>query len=205
MKFEITNSPNSYLKIEFKKNEKIIIEKGCFIYSTGEYEFENKIEVKSYKNILAKFLYDKSLVYNTFTAKEGLEMLFSAKDTAEIFNINITRINPVMITPSLHFARTSNIEINPSGFKDDFYSETSGDGILFLKGYGKIIEKEINSTKPIYIDNDAVIAFEKKLNLEWITGGMKNLLTSGEGFLGKISGVGKIWIQSKDEIEYKKD
>ena len=49
MKFEITSYPNSYLKVNFEKNEKIIIEKGCFISSSGEYNFENKIEAKGVK------------------------------------------------------------------------------------------------------------------------------------------------------------
>ena len=204
MKFEIISSPNSYLKVDFEKNEKIIIEKGCFISSTGEYEFENKVEAKSVKNILAKFLNDKSLVYNVFKAKENLEMLFSAKDTAEIFSLEVSNNKPIMLVASLHFARTDGIKIIPGGFKNDFYVKTEGNGILFLKAYGKIIEKNINSDKPIYVDEDAVIAFEEKLNYESITGGMKKLLTSGEGFLCKFSGKGKLWIQTKDEIEYKK-
>ena len=204
MKFEIISSPNSYLKVDFEKNEKIIIEKGCFISSTGEYEFENKVEAKSVKNILAKFLSDKSLVYNIFKAKENLEMLFSAKDTAEIFSLEVSNNKPIMLVASLHFARTDGIKIIPGGFKNDFYVKTEGNGILFLKAYGKIIEKNINSDKPIYVDEDAIIAFEEKLNYESITGGMKKLLTSGEGFLCKFSGKGKLWIQTKDEIEYKK-
>ena len=204
MKFEIISSPNSYLKVDFEKNEKIIIEKGCFISSTGEYEFENKVEAKSVKNILAKFLSDKSLVYNIFKAKENLEMLFSAKDTAEIFSLEVSNNKPIMLVASLHFARTDGIKIIPGGFKNDFYVKTEGNGILFLKAYGKIVEKNINSDKPIYVDEDAVIAFEEKLNYESITGGMKKLLTSGEGFLCKFSGKGKLWIQTKDEIEYKK-
>ena len=109
-----------------------------------------------------------------------------------------------MLVASLHFARTDGIKIIPGGFKNDFYVKTEGNGILFLKAYGKIIEKNINSDKPIYVDEDAVIAFEEKLNYESITGGMKKLLTSGEGFLCKFSGKGKLWIQTKDEIEYKK-
>ena len=34
---------------------------------------------------------------------------------------------------------------------------------------------------------------------------MKKLLTSGDGELFMIKGQGKIWIQSKTKIEYKKD
>ena len=68
-----------------------------------------------------------------------------------------------------------------------------------------VIEKDINTSKPIYIDEDSVIAYEEKLDAEWITGGMKKLLTSGDGELFMIKGQGKIWIQSKTKIEYKKD
>jgi len=64
MKFQITESPNSYLLLELNKDEKIIIEKGCLIYSDGEYDFENKIEVESYKNINSKYCVHKSLPKN---------------------------------------------------------------------------------------------------------------------------------------------
>ena len=70
MKFEITQSPNSYLILELNKYEKIIIEKGCLIFSDGEYGFKNKIEVKSYKNIISKIFGGKSLTYNVYTANE---------------------------------------------------------------------------------------------------------------------------------------
>ena len=87
----------------------------------------------------------------------------------------------------------------------DFLVKTEGSGILFLKLYGTLIEKLIDSKKPIYVDEDALIAFEEGIEYEWITGGVKKLITSGEGGLFKLSGKGKIWIQSKDKIEYKKE
>ena len=88
MKFKISDSPSSYLIIDFTKDEKIITEKGCLIYSDGEYNFENKIEAKGYKNLLA-LLGGKSLTYAIYTAKEDLKMTFSTKDTSEIFELEI--------------------------------------------------------------------------------------------------------------------
>ena len=90
MKFEITDSPNSYLKIDFEKNEKIIVEKGCLMYSNGEYIFENKIE-GGFKNLIAKVFGGKSLTFNVYTAKEPMEMAFSAKDTVFTYNLKITQ------------------------------------------------------------------------------------------------------------------
>ena len=82
MKFEITQSPNSYLLLELGKNEKIIIEKGCLIYSDGEYDFENKIELESYKNIVSKIFGGKSLTYLrglevTELKEEDMPMIYS--------------------------------------------------------------------------------------------------------------------------------
>jgi len=205
MKFEITQSANSYLLLELNKNEKIIIEKGCLIYCDGEYDFENKIELESYKNIVSKIFGGKSLTYNIYTAKEELKMGFSAKDTAEIFSLEINKQTPILFYGSQHFARTTNIQIKSGGLSQEFLVKAEGSGILFLKVYGTLIEKLIDSKKPIYVDEDALIAFEEGLEYEWITGGVKKLITSGEGGLFKLSGKGKIWIQSKDKIEYKKD
>ena len=203
MKFKISDSPSSYLIIDFTKDEKIITEKGCLIYSDGEYNFENKIEAKGYKNLLA-LLFGKSLTYAIYTAKEDLKMTFSTKDTSEIFELEINNNYPILFNPSNHFSRSYRIETKPSGLDQDLFIKTSGSGSLFLKYYGKVIEKEINSTKPIYVNVDSVIAYEEKLDVASVGGVMKTLV-SGEVELYKVSGQGKIWIQSKDKIVYKKE
>ena len=205
MKFQITESPNSYLLLELNKDEKIIIEKGCLIYSDGEYDFENKIEVESYKNIISKIFGGKSLAYNIYTANEKLKMGFSAKDTAEIFSLEIDKQTPILFNASQHFARTIGVQIETGGLSQQFLVKTEGSGILFLKAYGNIIEKIVESSKPIYVDEDSLIAFEEGIEYKWITGGIKKLITSGEGGLYEFSGNGKIWIQSKSKIEFKKD
>jgi uncharacterized protein (AIM24 family) len=92
----------------------------------------------------------------------------------------------------------------PSGFDRDLFIKTTGSGSLFLKYYGKIIKKEINSTKPIYVNADSVIAYEEELDVESVDGVMKTFI-SGEVELYNVKGKGKIWIQSKGKIEFKKD
>ena len=112
MKLKISEYPSSYLVVEFDENEQLITEKGVLIYCDGEYDFENKIEIKSYKNWIAKIFGGKSLTYNIYTAKENLKMALSPKDNSELFKIEITNDNPILFEPNLHFARTVGIEIN---------------------------------------------------------------------------------------------
>ena len=208
MKFKISEYPSSYLAIEFNENEKLITEKGSLIYCNGEYAFENKIEAKNYKNWIAKIFGGKSLTYNIYTAKENLKMALSTKDNSEIFSINISEKNPILFEPNLHFARTIDLDIKlekkdwKSTLNDGLKLKTIGNGKLFLKGYGKIIEQEIDSEKPIFVDEDALIAFEEKLDIKTISRGIKELITSGEGFLFAIKGKGKIWIQTREKGEH---
>ena len=111
MKFKIIEYPSSYLTIEFDKDEKLITEKGSLIYCDGEYMFENKIEVKGFKNWIAKIFGGKSLTYNIYTAQEKLKMALSTKDNSEIFSLNISDENPIVFEPNLHFARSIGIDI----------------------------------------------------------------------------------------------
>lgn len=206
MKFEISDYPGSYLAMSLEVGEQLICEKGALIYCDGEYSFENKFEAKSLKNWIAK-VGGKSLSYNIYTAKESLRMALATKDEAELFSIAVTKENPILFDPGLHFARTVGLEVQlekkdlKSTLNDGLKLKTLGEGQLFLKGYGKIIEQEIDSEKPIYVDEEALIAFEDQLELKTISKGMKELITSGEGFLFAISGKGKIWLQTRQPGE----
>ncbi|WCC46573.1 AIM24 family protein [Tenacibaculum finnmarkense] len=208
MKFKISDYPSSYLGIEFEKNEKLIAEKGTLIYCDGEYSLNSKIEAKNYKNWIAKIFGGKSLTYNVYTAKENLKLALSTKDSAEIFSIDILEDSPILIEPNLHFARTIGLEfiLEKKDWKttlnDGLKLKTIGNGTLFLKGYGKIIEQEINSEKPIFIDEDALIAFEDSLEVKTISKNLKEFITSGEGLLFEIKGNGKIWIQTRKKNEH---
>ncbi len=208
MNFKISNYPSSYLVVELDQHDKIITEKGALIFCDGEYKQENKIEAKNYKNWIAKIFGGKSLTYNIYTAQEHIKLALSVKDNAEIFEIGIKDDNSIIFEPHLHFARTLGLEIKlvQKGIKntlnDGFKLKTYGSGHLFLKGYGKIIEQSIHSDKPIYVDENALIAYEDKLHVKTISRSVKELITSGEGFLYAIKGEGKIWIQTREKGEY---
>ncbi|WBX74194.1 AIM24 family protein [Tenacibaculum pacificus] len=208
MKFKISDYPSSYLGIEFEKDEKLITEKGNLIYCDGEYTVNNKIEARNYKNWIAKIFGGKSLTYNIYTAKENLKLALSTKDNAEIFSIDILEDNPILIEPNLHFARTIGVEFTlekkdwKTTLNDGLKLKTVGSGTLFLKGYGKIIEQKINSEKPIFIDENALIAFEDTLKIKTISRNLKEFITTGEGLLFAIKGNGKVWIQTRKKGEH---
>ncbi len=64
-----------------------------------------------------------------------------------------------------------------------------------------IVSQNIDTLEPIYVDENALIAYETTLNLRTISKGVKHLLLSGEGFIYAISGKGRLWIQTREETE----
>ena len=206
MEIQVTDYPNSFLEVTLDKDESIITEKGSFIYGDSKFSSENKIEFKSYKNLIAK-LGGKSFSYVSYKAKELVSLALGTRDNSELMLINITHSNPIMIKADSHFARTSGVELKlvekkiTSLLDGGFWMNVLGTGYLVIKGYGRIIKMEINRQSPLLVEADSLIAFEKKIDFNIIdtkiSDELSQLLRSGVEVPFNINGKGIIYLQSK--------
>ena len=206
MKIEITDYPNSYLKVNMEEGDSITTEKSSFILSSGQFTAKNILEIGSYKNLIAKIA-GKSLSYVEYMAKQDLEMYLGPRDNSELRLIKIDPQKPILIRANSHFARTSGVELKLLDNKltklveDGIWMDVIGEGYLVLKGYGKIIEKAVSPVSPSLIEVDALIAYEKNLDFKIIDSKIKDeisqILKSGAEVPFSIKGDGKVWLQSK--------
>ena len=210
MNINITEYPNSYAEVKLEKSESIIAEKGSFIFSDGEFISENKLELSSYKNILAK-LGGKSFSYVAYKAKESLSLVLGSRDNSELTLIVISKDNPILIKADAHFARSSSIEIKlldtkiTEVFNSGFWMNVYGEGFLILKGYGKILKINIDNDKPLLIEDASLIAMEEKIDFNTvdvkISDELKEYLKSGVEAPYSIKGNGSIWLQTKGKYK----
>ena len=210
MNINITEYPNSYAEVKLEKSESIIAEKGSFIFSDGEFISENKLELSSYKNILAK-LGGKSFSYVAYKAKESLSLVLGSRDNSELTLIEISKDNPILIKADAHFARSSSIEIKlldtkiTEVFNSGFWMNVYGEGFLILKGYGKILKINIDNDKPLLIEDASLIAMEEKIDFNTvdvkISDELKEYLRSGVEAPYSIKGNGSIWLQTKGKYK----
>ena len=73
-----------------------------------------------------------------------------------------------------------------------------GDGLTFVHAGGTIIEKDLAQGEVLKVDTGCLVAFAPSVDydIEFV-GGFKNALFGGEGlFLAKMTGPGKIYLQS---------
>ncbi len=73
-----------------------------------------------------------------------------------------------------------------------------GDGMAFVHAGGTIIEKDLAAGESLRVDTGCLVAFAPSVSYDiQFVGGFKNALFGGEGlFLAKMSGPGKVFLQS---------
>ena len=211
MKINITDYPNSYAQVKLEKDESIIAEKGSFIFSDGEFIADNKIELSSYKNLIAK-IGGKSFSYANYKAKESLSLNMGSRDNAELTSIKISENNPIIIKADAHFARSSGIEIElvdskiSEIFDSGFWMNVFGEGHLILKGYGKILKINLDNDKPLLVEDSSLIAVEKRIDFDIvdmkISDELKEYLKSGVEAPYTLKGKGVIWLQTKGKYAF---
>lgn len=79
-----------------------------------------------------------------------------------------------------------------------FVMETQGQGDLLVNAFGDLIELTVTPDRPVVIDNEHVVAWDRNLdyNIE-VASGMFGF-TTGEGLVNKFTGYGKVFIQSRN-------
>ncbi len=73
-----------------------------------------------------------------------------------------------------------------------------GDGLAFVHAGGAIIEKTLAAGETLRVDTGCIVAFAPSVDYDiQFIGGFKNALFGGEGlFLAKLTGPGKVYLQS---------
>ena len=93
-----------------------------------------------------------------------------SRDNSELTLIKISKDNPIIIKADAHFARSPGIEIKLVDSKiteildSGFWMNVNGEGYLILKGYGKILKMDLDNDKTLLIEDDSLIAIEKKID-----------------------------------------
>ena len=73
-----------------------------------------------------------------------------------------------------------------------------GDGWVFVQMGGTVVERELARGEEIHVDTGCLAAYQPTVEFDLIqAGGVKSVLFGGEGlFFARLTGPGKVWIQS---------
>jgi len=210
--FELSYQPaHSLAKVHLQANEQVIAESGAMVGMSSNVNMETQSR-GGMMGGLKRMFGGESFFRNTFTAQNGPgEVLLSQSLCGDMATLEMTP-NGYFIQNSAYIASTPDVQVETQtgGFRGFF----SGAGVFILKATsqqpGTVLVgafgglQELQCDGNLVIDTGHLVAWDASLQYSigksgagWIAS-----FLSGEGLVCDFQGQGRIWIQSRNPVEY---
>jgi len=201
LNFTIEGEPDyGFVTVQLPANEMIKVESSAMATMDTNLQMKTK-----FKGGIGRMVTGESLFINEFTAEGAPGEIGIAPGAPGDLSHQYLDNQTIFLQNSAFVAcsKDVNVETKWQGLTKGFFSgeslfliRCSGVGDLWFNTYGAIIEIDI--TEDYVVDTGNIVGFTEGLDYK-ITkvGGYKSLFFSGEGFVCRFSGKGKVWIQTR--------
>ena len=218
MKYEIIGKALPAVEIKLNSGESVYNQSGSMAWMSQDIKMDTNTKGGILKGI-GRLFAGETLFMNTFTAKKDNQMVaFSSNFPGVIIPIIINpKDNGLIIQKGAFLCAEPSIKLNITlskklsaglfGGEGFILQEVSGTGTIFLEVDGDEIIKELKENETIKIDTGNIVAFDKTVKYEVeVVKGVKNVLFGGEGlFLAKLTGPGKVILQTQNFYDFASD
>lgn len=196
----------SYLEVKLQPGEAIVTESGAMSSMDAAIDLKAGLNGGLIMALLKKFLGGESLFINEFK-----------NNTSEIRTIHLTQGFPgdaivrhisegetLYLQPGAYICSEKGIKLGLEwaginsfiGGEGLFRLKITGSGTVVFGGYGGLVEKEIDGE--LIVDTSHLVAYPKGFQIKTqLSGGLISSFTSGEGFVMRVRGKGKIILQTR--------
>ena len=207
MKYEIQGGTFPIVICTLQKGETMKNETGAMAFMTSDMKMETSTGGGLLKG-LGRALSGDSLFLNFFTAESDNEKIgFSACTPGKIMPIQLNGSNTIIGQKNAFLAAEDSVDVDIFfkkklgaglfGGEGFILQKFSGNGMVFLEIDGEVIEKDLQPGEKLLVDPGHIAAMDESVDfdIERVKGA-KNILF-GEGlFFAKLTGPGKVWIQT---------
>lgn len=207
MKYEIKGTPLPVVICEIEPGESLITEGGSMSWMTPNMVMETVSG--GLGKSLGRMFSGESLFLNKYTAEGGQGMIaFASSFPGQILPVNIEPNASMVAQKSAFLASQSGVELSihfqkkvGAGFfggEGFIMQKLSGQGLAFIEIDGSIVDYHLAAGQTMLIDNGYLAMMDASVTMDIQTvKGLKNKLLGGEGFfLTKVTGPGRVWIQT---------
>jgi uncharacterized protein (TIGR00266 family) len=207
MKYEIKGTPLPVVICEIEPGESLITEGGSMSWMTPNMVMETVSG--GLGKSLGRMFSGESLFLNKYTAEGGQGMIaFASSFPGQILPVNIEPNASMVVQKSAFLASQSGVELSihfqkklGAGFfggEGFIMQKLSGQGLAFIEIDGSIVDYQLAAGQTMLIDNGYLAMMDASVTMDIQTvKGLKNKLLGGEGFfLTKVTGPGRVWIQT---------
>lgn len=207
MKYNIFGGNLPAVTITLNAGESIYTQSGGMTWMTDNISMETNMKGGFFKG-LGRMLSGESLFMATYTARtDGAEITLASTFPGSIIAVDIGEGN-IILQKNAFLCAQPTVELSTYVTKKISSGLFGGEGFILQKltshGYaffeidGTCYEKVLAPGEVLKVDTGNVAAFEEKVGYEVERiKGFKNILFGGEGlFITKLTGPGKVWLQT---------
>ncbi len=199
--FRIEGRPDyAFLTVQIPPEETLKVEASAMATMDTNLRMKTRL-----RGGLGRFVTGESLFINEFTAEGGgAEIGIAPGSPGDMVHLYLND-ETVFLQNSAFVAATMNVTLETKwqGLVKGFFSgenlfliRASGVGDLWFNTYGAMIEIDVNGDYVVDTGNIVAFTAELEYNITKV-GGYKSLFFSGEGFVCRFKGRGKVWIQTR--------
>lgn len=207
MEINIQGAPAfGFMHIDLGPGEKLITESDAMASMNSELDMKPRLNGGLIRGLLRKFLGGESLFINEFSnnTQSHLRLTVTQPLPGDVRIIDINENDKLYIQPGSFICCEPGVKIGIIwaginswiGGEGLFRLEASGNGRLVIGAYGGIVEKEVDGE--LIVDTDHLVAYPPGIKIKTqLSGNLISSFTSGEGFVMRIKGKGKILVQTR--------
>ena len=204
MHAEIRDKPSfSNIHVRLEPGESIIAEADAMASMSASIEMSTKWSGGMIQGILKRVFGGESMFVNTFTTATGGDVVLTQPFPGDMQCIELNG-NTMFLQPGAFIACEPGVKLGLgwAGIKmfvareGLFRLKVSGTGRVWFGAYGGIFEREVDSE--YIVDSGHLVAYEPTIGVKiGMAGGIFSSFFSGEGLVTRVSGPGKIYMQSR--------
>lgn len=207
MEYEIKGGSFPIVVCTLQKGETMKNETGAMAFMTSGMNMETNTGGGLIKG-LGRALAGDTIFLNFFTAESDNEQIgFSACTPGKIMPVRLNGSNTIIGQKNAFLAAEESVDVDIYfkkklgaglfGGEGFVLQKFTGNGLLFLEIDGEVIEKDLQPGETLLLDPGHIAAMEETVDFDiQRVKGAKNILF-GEGlFFSKLTGPGKVWIQT---------
>ena len=218
--FEIKGHELQFVEIELDPGESAVAEAGAMVWKDasigmttvfGDGSGQSGGFMGALMGAGKRLLTGESLFTTVFThnGRGKARVAFAAPTPGHILPIKLDSVGGTLICQKDAFlAAAKGVGIGVAfqrrvmtglfGGEGFIMQKLEGDGWVFVQMGGTVIERTLAPGEVLHVDTGCVAAYTPSVNFDLETvGGVKSMLFGGEGvFFARLTGPGKVWIQS---------
>jgi uncharacterized protein (TIGR00266 family) len=210
MKVDVRHDPAfAAARVTLDPGEELRAESGAMMATSAGVAVEASTQGGVVKGLKRSLLGGESLFITTYRAPASGGWVDLAHHLAgDIIVSSVTTEKPVSITKGCWLASSPGVELDTKwgGFKNlvggegGFLVHAAGEGTVLLACYGALDTVQLGEGESITIDTGHVVAFDKNVTsaIRKVTGGVVQMLKSGEGFVFDFTGPGWVMTQTRN-------